>query len=270
MHRFIARTVRRSTAPLLSLALLSIACGADPGQATLRVTAYGEEYIEDRIPAADLVDGWEIDFTRFLVALRDIEADGEALEGAFVVDLTRGSGGDGHALGQLTLPAMDQPNLSFRVAPVDAATPVAATEADVATLVDAGASIWVEGQATRGGQTLGFAWVFATDTRYVECQSTAELAPGGDAASQLTIHADHLFYDDLDSEEPNVAFDLIASADADGDGEVTEAELRAVDITGQARYQVGSRDITELWSFIAAQTGTLGHIDGEGHCDVGS
>src|SRR5690606_19242015 len=110
---------------------------------------------------------------------------------------------------------------------------------------------------------------FATDTRYVECHAAADLAEG-DASSQLTIHADHLFYDDLDSEEPNVAFDLVASADADANGEVTTEELRALDITAQTRYQVGSRDITELWGFIEAQTATLGHIDGEGHCEIGS
>jgi len=270
MNMQIAPMVRRiAPALLVSLALQSAACQADPGEARLRITAYGEEYIEDRIPAEDLVDGWEVDFSRFLVALRDVEADGVALDGAFVVDLTRASDGQGHELGALMLPAEGQPHLAYRVAPIDAATAVAATDTDVAELVDAGASIRVEGQATRGGQTVTFAWSFATDTRYVECHAAADLAEG-DASSQLTIHADHLFYDDLDSEEPNVAFDLVASADADANGEVTTEELRALDITAQTRYQVGSRDITELWGFIEAQTATLGHIDGEGHCEIGS
>lgn len=262
------RRLRR--APMIPLALLLGACADDPGQATLRITAYGEEFIEDRIPAAVLVDGWTIDFERFLVALSEVDADGEALEGAFVVDLAQASGGEGHALGTVTLPAGDHPHLAFRVAPVPSATPISATAADVTTLVDAGASLWVEGQATKEGRTVRFAWAFATDTRYVNCHATATLVDGGEASSQLTIHADHLFYDDLDSEEPNVAFDLVAAADTDADGEVTAEELRALDITGQARYQVGSREITELWSFIAAQTGTLGHIDGEGHCELGS
>jgi hypothetical protein len=43
-------------------------------------------------------------------------------------------------------------------------------------------------------------------------------------------------------------------------------ELRAIDITAEDNYQVGSRDIDNLWDFIEAQTHTLGHIDGEGHC----
>jgi hypothetical protein len=263
-----ARQLRR--ARIIALALLPGACAEDDGQATLRLTAYGEPYIEDRIPAEELVDGWEVVFERFLIAISEVDANGEPLAGAFVVDLARASGGQGHALGTVTLPAEDGPRLAFRVAPVTAATPVAATDADVTALVSAGASLWVEGRATRGGHTVTFAWTFDTDTRYVDCESTAGLEDGKEASSQLTIHADHLFYDDLDAEDPNVAFDLVAAADADADGDVTPAELRALHITTQARYQVGSRDITELWSFIAAQTGTLGHIDGEGHCDIGS
>ena len=127
----------------------------------------------------------------------------------------------------------------------------------------------LEGTATKGGEMVSFSWPFQTDTRYVDCASTAELAEG-DPKSQITIHADHLFYDDLDSEEPNVAFDLVASADTDADGEVTPDELRAVDITGESRYQVGSRNVTDLWSYIEVQTSTVGHIDGEGHCELGS
>ena len=66
---------------------------------------------------------------------------------------------------------------------------------------------------------------------------------------------------------PNVAFDLIAASDANADGAVTQEELAAVDITAEARYQVGSHDIKDLWSFIAYQATTVGHINGEGHCE---
>ncbi len=110
--------------------------------------------------------------------------------------------------------------------------------------------------------------VFDTDTTYVNCETDQKLEDGGQATSQITIHADHLFYDDLVSDDPNVAFDLVASADTDGDGNVTEAELAALDISGEDRYQVGDLPVTDLWGFISAQTKTLGHIDGEGHCDT--
>ena len=49
---------------------------------------------------------------------------------------------------------------------------------------------------------------------------------------------------------------------------MTQAELAAVDLRPLENYQVGSTDITDLWRFIEQQTTTLGHIDGEGHCDA--
>jgi hypothetical protein len=248
-----------------ALALLSVAC--DQGPATLQITAWGEDYVEDRIPAEVLVDGWEIEFSRFLVAIGEVEADGEALEGAFVVDLARDSGGAGHELGELTLPSGGRPMLSYRIAPLAGAAVENPSE-DVMRLVDANASMWVEGQATKGDQTVGFAWPFETDVRYVECQSTTELVGGEASRSRLTFHADHLFYDDLDSEEPNVAFDLVASADTNDDGQVSVNELWERSISGETRYQVGDRDIVDLWTYLEALALTIGHIDGEGHCEI--
>ncbi|MCA9712534.1 MAG: hypothetical protein KDK70_42290 [Myxococcales bacterium] len=259
-------TPRRRSAPLVVLALVASACSTEPARTSLRITAWGEDYIEQGIPAEVLSDGWAISFDRFLVAIDAVDMEGTPLPGAFVVDLTQPSMGEGHALGEVLVPAEDHPHLSFEIHPVTEAQAISASEDDRTQLLDEGLSMLVEGEATRGGETIGFSWGFATSTRYHECHGAADLADDPDPSSQLTIHADHLFYDDLDSEEPNVAFDLVASADADGDGEVTPAELRAVDISTQTRYQVGSRDITDLWGFIETQTGTVGHIDGEGHC----
>jgi hypothetical protein len=86
---------------------------------------------------------------------------------------------------------------------------------------------------------------------------------------QLTIHGDHLFYDDLVAEEPFVSFDLVASADKDADNAITQAEIEATSITAPSRYGTGSTGVAgNLWAFISFQTSTLGHIDGEGHCAV--
>ena len=38
----------------------------------------------------------------------------------------------------------------------------------------------------------------------------------------------------------------------------------------QERYGVGSLPISDLRAFVTHQVGTVGHIDGEGHCDVGA
>jgi hypothetical protein len=247
----------------------SAGCDTAEGEGTLRVSIYGESFIEDEIPADVFVDGWRVELTRFLVAVDDVDADGEPVAGQHVFDLSQSSGGDGHDLATLAIPAGTVETLSYRIAPTGADAVLGnATEADLATMRDGGWSIFVEGSASKGADTKTFAWGFTTTTRYSPCETNQALTDGGMATSQITIHADHLFYDDLDSEEPNVAFDLVAAADADTDGVVTTDELAAIDITGEDRYQVGSRDIADLQGFIAAQTSTLGHIDGEGHCET--
>ena len=240
---------------------------AEPGE--LRITMYGEDFIEDRVPADEVIDGWEVVFSKFLVAAHDIEArGGEKLPGSFVMDLRPSSGGEGHDLGVIEMSSGPVGTVGFRVAPAASDATGNASAADITTMAEQGLSVWVTGTATKGDATLTFDWGFATDTHYTPCETVADVPEGGEGVSQLTIHSDHLFYDDLDSGEPNVAFDIIASADADGDMVITQEELAAVDITGETRYQVGSRDITDLWSFIVAQTETLGHIDGEGHCET--
>jgi len=215
------------------------------------------------------------DVTVRSIAVDDIDADGVPVDGQLVFDLARPSGGEGHDVAMLAMPAGTVDELSYRIAPTGAdADSGNATDADLAAMRDGGWSLWVEGSATNGADTKTLAWGFSTTTRYSPCGTRQSLADGGMATSQITIHADHLFYDDPDSEQPNVAFDLVAAADADPDGPaqpdaaVTTEELAAVDITGEERYQVGSRDIDDLLGFIAAQTRTLGHIDGEGHCET--
>ncbi|MCB9753813.1 MAG: hypothetical protein H6713_28045 [Myxococcales bacterium] len=249
------------------LVLTASSCGG--GEGSYRVTIYGEAYIEEGIPADVFVDGWAITFDEFLIVVGDITlADGAAaIDGWRVFDLAQPSGGDGHELGRVTVPAGTYSALSYRVAPSADATAGNARDDQVTMMRDAGYSLFVAGAATRGAETYSFAWGFTSDTTYAPCEIMVEVTPEQEGASELTIHADHLFYDDLDSSEPNVAFDLVAAADADADGVITQVELAALDITTQARYQVGSRDITDLWGYISAQTATLGHIDGEGHCE---
>lgn len=114
-------------------------------------------------------------------------------------------------------------------------------------MTDGGLSVYVAGSATKGDEVETFTWGFTGRTRYEACESEAVVKAATQASVQLTIHGDHLFYDDLFSETPSVRFDLIAAADGDGDGDITQAELAAVDIRPLANYQVGSTGITNLW-----------------------
>ena len=249
--------------------LILCACdGAEAGEGTLRVTAWGEGFIEEGIPADAFVDGWSVTFDTFLGSLSEIDAEEAGLEGTHVLDLSKSSAGAGQELGPLTVAAGRRPILSWSLAP---ATSDAVTDIDdkvLDAMVGANASIWARGTARRGDEVKTFDWALDTRSRYVECDTGVSLAAGETQDAVLTVHADHLFYDDLDAEDPGVAFDLIAAADMDLDGAITLDELRAQSLSGQTRYQVGGRDIDDLHGFIVEKARTVGHINGEGHCEI--
>ncbi|MBA3549558.1 MAG: hypothetical protein H0T76_24035 [Nannocystis sp.] len=249
--------------------VLLAACAPDEGELEVRI--YGEAFIEEGIPASEFADGWDLKFERFLISVGSVsvgpagEAPGLDELGYQVYDLSRPSMGLGQLVTGAAVPVGRQ-YATFVVRPDADAVASGVSEADLARLQDGGLALYVAGSATKAGVTKTFAWGFATNTSYSDCKSEAEVGADAPATVQLTIHGDHLFYDDLFSETPDVRFDLVAQADGDGDGEVTQAELLAVDLRPLTNYQVGSTGIVDLWHFIEHQTGTLGHIDGEGHC----
>lgn len=261
-----------SLVPPALVAASLLACA--PGEGTLDVVIYGESYIEASIPADVFVDGWTLTFDRFLVSVGELtlaqagEPEGAEEPRYQIFDLAQPSGGAGFSVTSAQVPAGAYDGLRYHIAPAADAIAGDATEEDVQRMRDGGLSIYVEGQAERAGVVKRFAWGFATRTDYAHCKSTAVVADGGVATAQLTVHGDHLFYDDLFSPTPNVTFDLFAAADADADGEITRAELEATDIRPLSNYQVGDLiEIHDLWSFLEQQTTTIGHIDGEGHCE---
>lgn len=260
--------MRARLLPLLALA----ACTPDVSPTTLVVSIYGEDYIEEQIPAAEFIDGWSLTFESFVVSVGALSAAGEPFDGGpgfRLIDLSVGSSGAGFELDRVTLDPVAYRDIGYVIAPDRDAVAVNVSQPIRQMMLVEGLSILVSGTANRGAEEKHFLWGFKTRTGYTGCESTATVDGDGPMPSRITIHGDHLFYDDLFSETPNVAFDLIAAADADGDTEITEAELRAIDITTQARYQVGDlTEITDLWSFIEQQTATIGHFDGEGHCDA--
>lgn len=256
----------QSTLCALTFASVTFAC-SEAGEGTLATRIYGEPFIEEGIPADVFIDGWAVSFTKFIVVVDDISAHDVKDGGRYAFDLVPGTDGEGQGVADLVVPEGMQ-SLDYRIAPGGAADGGNATAADKTMMADSGWSVFVEGTATKDGASIAFSWGFDTTTEYSHCEVVESVPADGEATTVMTIHADHLFYDDLVSEEPNVAFDLVAASDADMDGTVTQAELQARSITMETRYQVGDReDITNLWDFISAQTSTLGHIDGEGHCE---
>ena len=48
---------------------------AGDGIGTAAFTTYGEDYIEQEIPAADIEDGWSVKYERFLITISDVSVD---------------------------------------------------------------------------------------------------------------------------------------------------------------------------------------------------
>lgn len=256
---------------VLGVSTALFACDTARDEA-LEVRIYGEGYIEEGLPASIFSDGWSVRYEKFLVSVGGVAvaekgADSELSVAEFqVFDLSRASDGAGQAVGSDLVSLGRYDATSFVIAADARATAGNATAADLKLMLDGKFSVYVAGTASKGGDRKQFTWGFATYTDYSACESLAEVKGGAPAVVQLTIHGDHLLYDDLFSETPNVTFELIAAGDVDNDGEVTRAELEEVDLRPLANYQVGSTDIVDLWHFIEHLTTTIGHIDGEGHC----
>ncbi len=225
------------------LAIGAAACGDDaPGEGEVTVTVYGEAFIEEGIPASEMADGWAVSFDRFLVTIDAVTVGGVQLPAAAPIDISVPTDGAGHVVGAAVVDAGAHDNSSFVITRVELA-----------------------GSATKDGVDKSFEWVIDQPTRYSACETTT-VVPEGDAGTfQITVHADHFFYDSLVAEEPNVVFQALADADADTDGVITEAELAATDI---GAFDPGSDGaVDNLWTWLIAQSRTLGHVDGEGHCD---
>ena len=232
--------------PLLLLPL--VACsGGD-----WAVTTWGEEYIEEEIPAAAFADGCSVVYDTFALeiteaALLDGNGDvaGDVPAGRF--ELTTVGPQD---LGAVEVRATHYGTARFVVAPAD------------------GDAVHVAGTMTCGPSSVTFDWSFDTATTYLCEPEDLTIPAGGESSTQLTIHGDHLFYDGLEAADAVIRGQAFVDADADGDGEVTLAELGDVDVASLG-YSVGQySSVTDLAGFVTFLTQTLGHVDGEGHCQV--
>jgi hypothetical protein len=291
------------TATVLA-ALTSLGCGAsDPtgsgGTGTISFTTWGEEYVEDEIPTdskavTGFVDGWTLEYSKFLVNFQKLEvADSKgnvaaSMDGSLLFD-NHTKGVKPIALFKdVEAKAWDQ--VSYEIAPVTAKTKVddSATEEDRQMMEDGGFSFYVAGTATKGDVTKVFAWGFAIGTRYENCHSEQNgkdefgvvVTNNSTVDVELTTHGDHLYYDRL-QESPNPAivtslrFDALAAADADQDGEVTLAELNAADLFVEscsdkpvACYDPSGLDARTQGAFLTSLARTIGHFRGEGECTI--
>jgi hypothetical protein len=281
------------SALLAIVSLSSTACG-DPtsagGSGDVVFTTWGEEYIEEEIPAGDhggFVDGWSLVYSRFMVVLGNITLAGAPGEGARTFERSVVFDHTGAGVKRVaafdSLPAKHWEKVSYEIAPASASTERddGVSDEDLAYMVDNGYSLHLVADATKGGASKHIDWSFALATRYVECKSDQDgktesgvvVTNNGRADVQLTIHGDHPFYDRLQASstpgvETSLRFDAIAAADKNDDDEVTLEEL------DDARFDVllydpsGIPGVTTLGSFVRALARTVGHYRGEGECEI--
>lgn len=267
----------------VAVVFLALVTGCSDGTGAVNFDTWGEEYIEDKIPASEFEDGWEVTYDRFLINIGHVTVAGADGAAAVTMDETivfnHKLPGVKPVFSALNIQARAWEKVSYQVpvATDGAALSDGVTEADRKLLVDAKASIFVTGSATKGAETKTFEWAFAAGTLYDECKGErdgketdgAVVTSGGTEQMQLTIHGDHLFYDDLQSENAVLRFDPIAAADADMDGAVTLEELSMVPLKDIAvgTYGTGSvDDVNDLGAFVVALSRTVGHFRGEGEC----
>jgi hypothetical protein len=229
--------------PLAVTLLLACAACSSASEGTILVNAYGEEFIEDGISAEQMSDGWAIDFAKFEVTIENFTIARSTVVTKKTIDLTTRSRGKGQELGTTLALVGEYEDASFDVV-----------------------RIAVDGTATLGDAKKSFSWQFDQKTHYDECEVTTQVSENQESSFQVTIHADHLFFDSLVSDDPRMLFGPLAEADQDGDGEITSAELESRDI---GSYDPGSEGgVNDLWTWLGALVRTVGHVNGEGHCEA--
>jgi hypothetical protein len=233
---------------LLSALPLLAACGAGEWQVSL----WGEDFIEQGIPSEVFADGCSATFTEFLVTL----------DGAALLD------GDGDVVGEIDGGSFDlAPPGPVSVGAVDVPAGTY-TAARFVVASGGGEAVRAAGALSCGEDSVAFDWSFPAEATYDCAPDGLTIAAGGVGQTELTIHGDHLFYDGLEDPEAEVRGQALVDADADGDGTLTLAELEAVAVAPLG-YSVGRySEVTDLAAFVGQLTRTLGHVDGEGHCDV--
>ena len=291
------RYFKRSFVPSLTLLGLALSgCPTATGTGTLTVAVSGEEAAVGGYPAGDIAfrDGWTLRFDHVFAAVGDVavEESGRAElvldEALRVVDLAEGD------VVYATIPGVPAQRWSDFIYHIHIPTPTSGrvgrvTAADVMQMASEGTSLRLVGTATHpthGAYTFDVG--IPVEAHMSGCISGRDGTPGlvvptnGIYETQLTLHLDHLFFDSARAEEPNLRFDAWAAV-AGADRHVTYAELAnqsladlrgidglpLVDGATPVVYEPPATGLSmpNLQAFLLAQALTIGHFEGEGHCD---
>jgi len=294
---------------VVSASALLGACGGDDdapaGSGIVEVRLEAEGSIPDGIAAGtgeeNIVDGWSVEYTKYLVAIGHVELARAATpdphfhsEAEFVVDMTSlpPTGFQLARFENVSAERWDEFGYEIVAASAAATRDPSVTQADYDEMVAGGLTYLIEGTMTKsdgescvpGGAacrpatSISFRLGVPVPTVFSDCEAE-EGAPGVSVAASTTtsvnatIHGDHLFFSAFPTGEEALArrAQWLANADTNGDNAVTRAELEAAPSAGlfpAPDYSLTGAPfaIDNGWDFVVAQVKTQGHFQGEGGC----
>jgi hypothetical protein len=138
------------------------------------------------------------------------------------------------------------------------------------------------GDTCYANPTIAFTFLVTAETLFGPCELDEvpgfAIADGNTTTVAATIHGDHLFFNGFpDGSEDGVLrlAQWLADSDLDLDGQVTQEELETIAPSAlseiDARYQLGGspiKPLDDMWTYVAAQLKTQGHMNGEGECRI--
>ncbi len=288
---------RKWTRALLpgALALMAAGCGDAVARGDVRVTLSGGDGTQRGYADHLFQDGWSVQFTKYLVSLGDFtltsaSGDVRATTEHLLVDVQKGD----VPLTDLTGLEAGRYGVAFRVSPPEARTVAGASVSadDLAMMRERGFSYFVEGRAQNRDPTLGlytFRMGFPVNARMVDCINGVDGTQGivvpesSVAEAEVTIHAEHMFYDRLGTHRGvQLRFEAIA-ATADPDHAITPEGLATQDLLdlrgldgGELRdaqgnpvvYQPGAYALRTLQEFVTQSIVDQAHLNGGGVCTV--
>jgi hypothetical protein len=243
-----------------------------PPPAEVTMTAAGSAFTTGSAGGALSADGFSISVRRFLVSIGQAELrDGTGADSSCnvystpsytrVLDFTQVSApvelGIAYATGECWFGFRVRPpnDLDLLGSGVDASDDeFLRTPGQAPDSMRAGVSVYLEGEATRDGESWHFAWPFRKRVRYTGCVSTRvdanergglELASGDRLALGVVLRAEALFGGG-GSTPPR--FEPFTLADTDADGEITLDEL----------WNVGVEDFATSGLYVPASAGAGG------------
>ncbi|WP_244237899.1 hypothetical protein [Corallococcus terminator] len=293
-------SIRRNQArwtrlPLLlgTLGLAATGCGETAARGDVRLTLSGGDGTQRGYADHLFQDNWSVQFSKYLVSVGDFTltsaaGDVHASPEHVLVDVQKGD----VPLSGLTGLEAGRYGVGFRVSPPEARTVAgdSVSPDDLAMMRERGFSYFVEGRAQHRDPARGlytFHMGFPVNARMVDCINGVDgtqglVVPEGSVAeAELTIHAEHMFYDRLGTHRGvQLRFEAIA-ATADANHVITPEGLASQDLLdlhgldgGELRdaqgqpvvYQPGAYDLRTLQAFVTQSIVDQAHLNGGGVC----